>query len=403
MTIYVGSSSVAAIASVLNYGADPTGATNSLTAFQNALAANNFVYAPAGTYDLSGGTIELIGKSLAGDGVGVTILKNTSTTNGAMITITASGSKTGLLRDLSILNAGSPSGGSTINVSGTATGGGVTAMLRSIYLHQPYNGIEVTGNTSASIDQLLIDSYTNWAVYVHDGPQATLLTNFVLTTTVSNGATGVGIYLLNNVAGFAATNGEIIGGAYSLLGSCTTFTVGNCPAFLKFTDVYFDSASASGSTTDGGASVTNMLNATFNNCWFSGARPCRGAIVNTSKNITFKGCTFANCGADGCYLENNSTHVSYVGCGFVGNSSVSGSGVAHGLNVQANTTDFSVIGCQAFNDAAFTGFGSQGYGIFVATGTSDRYHIKDNQVHSNATGGVSDGGSGANKEVANNY
>jgi hypothetical protein len=45
--------------SVLDYGADPTGAANSLTAFQDAVNACTDVYVPPGTYLISGGSIRL--------------------------------------------------------------------------------------------------------------------------------------------------------------------------------------------------------------------------------------------------------------------------------------------------------------------------------------------------------
>jgi hypothetical protein len=43
---------------VVDYGADPTGATESTTAIQAAIDTGNSVYFPAGTYKVSGLTIE---------------------------------------------------------------------------------------------------------------------------------------------------------------------------------------------------------------------------------------------------------------------------------------------------------------------------------------------------------
>lgn len=69
-----------------------------------------------------------------------------------------------------------------------------------------------------------------------------------------------------------------------------------------------------------------------------------------------------------------------------------------GVSVAAGVTDFDV-GYTSFNSAAH---GAMATAIKVATGSSDRYTIAFNKVFGCSTG-VSDGGSGSNKYVAENF
>jgi Right handed beta helix region len=88
---------------------------------------------------------------------------------------------------------------------------------------------------------------------------------------------------------------------------------------------------------------------------------------------------------------------------FVAKNNV-GNGGSHGIYVGPGVSDFIIQGCRLTNTYAITGLaGTQTYGVYVATGASDRYIVADNLVSGNVSGGVSDNGSGGNKRVANNY
>lgn len=64
-----------AVANVLDYGADPTGSTDSSPAIQAALTARQQVYIPQGTYLINTALLPLSTQSIFGDGVNQTILK----------------------------------------------------------------------------------------------------------------------------------------------------------------------------------------------------------------------------------------------------------------------------------------------------------------------------------------
>lgn len=76
-----GGSSVLDWVSVITYGADPTGAADSTTAFKDAVAAlpsgGGIVYAPAGTYLISGTVTFKQNQGLVGDGHSATVINYT--------------------------------------------------------------------------------------------------------------------------------------------------------------------------------------------------------------------------------------------------------------------------------------------------------------------------------------
>jgi hypothetical protein len=72
-----------------------------------------------------------------------------------------------------------------------------------------------------------------------------------------------------------------------------------------------------------------------------------------------------------------------------------------GIRIAANLINFQIIGGVSGNDIAGE-TGNQEYGIRIETGTSDEYIISNVDVSTgNDTGGIFDGGAGANKVVSN--
>lgn len=108
-----------AYVNVLDYGADPTGATDSSAAFQAAIdeAAGKYVYAPAGTYRINTqltyntSTVFAPGLKLVGDGMEKTIF-DTRVAGIAMLSISGGDNFTfqtgGHLADFSIITNGAP-------------------------------------------------------------------------------------------------------------------------------------------------------------------------------------------------------------------------------------------------------------------------------------------------------
>lgn len=77
-----------AVANVLDYGADPTGATSSQAAFVAALATGKSVYIPKGTYLVTGSLVLPEGKAMFGDGPTLSNIQcNTSAFSGVCLTV----------------------------------------------------------------------------------------------------------------------------------------------------------------------------------------------------------------------------------------------------------------------------------------------------------------------------
>jgi hypothetical protein len=77
-----------AVANVLDYGADPTGATSSQAAFVAAFASGNAIYVPRGTFLVTGNLVLPYGKVMFGDGPGLSTIRcDTSAFSGVCLTV----------------------------------------------------------------------------------------------------------------------------------------------------------------------------------------------------------------------------------------------------------------------------------------------------------------------------
>lgn len=229
--------------------------------------------------------------------------------------------------------------------------------------------------------------------------------NFTGTETITGGTSGAtgsfssqnkphnlgGIRMTNKVEAFVAEAGDIIGGNYGMTTDATVNGLGTRPAYNKFTDVYFDSS-------DNGVLIDKVVEFDFIDCWFSN-RPNNGVNLSNCDGVRFIGGGALNNYNNGVAVNATAVRTVFKGFAARGNS-VRTANTYHGIAIAANTNDFVIQGCTL---GGAIGFGTQAYGAFVNAGTSDRYIIADNLVNGNGTGGVSDGGTGANKRVANNY
>jgi len=85
----------------------------------------------------------------------------------------------------------------------------------------------------------------------------------------------------------------------------------------------------------------------------------------------------------------------------IGDNSTVTSAAYHGIVIGSNVNDFVVSNNMCGDLVGVTG-NNQGYGIIIPTGTSDHYTLTNNVCRNNVTGGVADGGTGANKTVSGN-
>lgn len=209
---------------------------------------------------------------------------------------------------------------------------------------------------------------------------------------------GTCIKIRDFVDGFNFVNIIMVYGEYGLDTDSASFTNGQCPGHVWFTNCQFD-------MNWHGNRVNNLIMSQFDNCWLGGAGGNygsalgNGVTVGVCEQVAFNNCQFGENRAHGAFVSSaGSKWVTFLGCTFMNNGQWA---PAHGVVFAAGVSDFRVQSCTA------TGLGMKGgaqaYGICVTAGASDRYIIADNLVTGNSANGVVDDGTGVNKRVANNY
>lgn len=287
--------------------------------------------------------------------------------------------------------------GVAIDYDGTPTSGataiysfGSFCTFEDFVILKAYRGVEIDQGVSNKVVNFDVRDYESIGVFAHDLNDL-FLHNFVLDAGNSTrGAVG-GIRLEGKAEAVVVSNGDVLSGVYALTMAASVYGLGTRPAYSRFSNVYFDSAA-------NGALIERSVEIDFANCWFSN-RPENGAVVSECDGIRFSGGGAINCAKHGMLVQASALRVAFRGFAARGNSTA-GANTYSGIVFAAGATDFQVQGCQL---GGALGFGTQKYGVEIQAGASDRYVVADNLVSGNGTGGVSDGGSGANKRVANNY
>jgi hypothetical protein len=145
--------------SVLDFGADSTGVTDSSTAFTNAIATGKAVFVPKGTYQASFNLNSLnviYGES--GRGVSV-LIPPTGATYVIQIDVTTTSKVNCIIKDLEISNPNSIANCTAINFKGTNVSTiNDEHIVENIYINNLAIGINVTG-------RLITSSFRNIQVY----------------------------------------------------------------------------------------------------------------------------------------------------------------------------------------------------------------------------------------------
>lgn len=130
----------------------------------------------------------------------------------------------------------------------------------------------------------------------------------------------------------------------------------------------------------------------FDSCWFCSSKTTAGIqIVGRVIDTAFNGAIV--CGNEGYGILVQSTgakDLQFNGCTVAGNTS-------HGLGIAPGISTFSVHGGR-FGSAGEWG-GNGGYGIYIASGSSNNYAIVYPICVGNTFGAIADSGTGTNKSV----
>lgn len=385
--------------SVLDFpGCDPTGVLDSTAAFQAAInSAKNpgigLVYIPGGTYLISStlnvtNSVDIVGY----DKGAVTLQQNANFT---MFNIAGfSGGFT--LRGFTITNtlaSASVTSGDAILVSSAFNG-----CIEDIIINNTWNGIHVRISQALYVSRIATFFHKNAGIVCDGGNNndVTFRDCFLDGELAGVPHATFGIQLQDKNEGVNFDGCEVILCNQSIVTGATTYSAGNRPAYCRFVNCFFDSC-------PNGAQFDQCVDMTVNACWFTafagGTFACIVGSTN-SDGVVFSTCTFINAPQYGCVVNAGAKRTTFKGCKVISNST-SAANTYSGLLIQANATDFVITGCTFTNGWGFAG--TQKWGVLVVAGTSDRYIIQQNLVSGNATGGISDGGTGVNKAVSNNF
>lgn len=170
---------------------------------------------------------------------------------------------------------------------------------------------------------------------------------------------------------------------------------GNKVTSCRFSSCVFDSQ------TSYGVSVDYALPIDFIDCQVVSCTSATNPAVTVganSKGLSWIGGMIARNTFHGLRIKNGAVHTLIQGAKVLDNNQ-GNTANTYGIDVEANTTDFQILGCSFHN--AFYG-GHQKRGISIAAGTSTRYTIQGSATKADADLAVPvfDGGSGTEKSVA---
>ncbi|HXN95987.1 MAG TPA: glycosyl hydrolase family 28-related protein [Candidatus Acidoferrales bacterium] len=382
---------------VLRYGADPSNVTDSLAAFNNALAVaavnGGTVFVPAGTYKISS-TLQWTSTKvyLAGVTQQVSILSFANST-GDLISIgdgVTAPSYVGVSR-FTVTASVSKSSGAAIRVQNSSY-----VFLDNIILGlNLFTGFQFDGGAQQLfyfLNTFAIQSGTNGILIGASGGlvQELRIANSTMNRTTGPGINVVnasGVYLSKLVA--AGNNGVLINpgnGQYVTALFCDQVIADTCP-----TNNWLLAPTGTGV-------ITNI---SLVNCWGSSCTNAGGAGFSIVAGGTVQGVTLTN-----FIAENNQgpgiscvagTKIGLVNCQ-VGANSQASSGAYHGAYM--NTTDWSIIGgSYGANNARISN--KQGYGVMVDT-LCTNYQIIGINARGNITGAILDVPTVASKMISKN-
>lgn len=223
---------------------------------------------------------------------------------------------------------------------------------------------------------------------------------------VIDGATDTGILLLN-VSGFYVNSVDCINCRYAL----TTFPAGGQQVQAGF----FNQFLADTSDRNGMQIITNgglVAQLVFTNSWASnngqdniGVSENNGVYMNPGAGI-IDGVSFNSFQA----VINQGAAIRFVGTRNVTitdpqifNNSTSGAALRSGIEVEANTSDWSVIGGSIGQGGIFVGQpNNQNYGIDIFAGTSTVFAIHGVNLTGNTNGGIRNSASGTTISIKGN-
>jgi hypothetical protein len=392
------------VINVVDFGADPTGATSSTTAINNAIALlntnNGVLYFPEGTYTVSGAltTITASGCMIIGAGRGGTVIANSSA-SGNTITLSEYSIT---IEDIKFApTVARNSGVYELNLSGASW-----AVVRNIFIaggdtNKYVNcGIRIYNSSTCWLENINLRGLSGaYGIYVGGSSGSGTYGCYVKGMVADVGSTTATTWVQLDSWAYSLSLMQcaLLNGAYGVRMTDSAATGSSYPQFLWGIDLECDHNNYAGMSLEAGVGVY------VGTSWIGS---CLGGN-GISFTSTFGGdASVVNSRIAGNYqhgiLINGGTDINITSCVSANNSQAS-TGTYHDIIAANSITRFMISTCRTGVITPNTVAASKsGYGIFIGTG-SDYFSVTGNLNYGSVTAGVSNGsGTGSNKIVANN-
>jgi Pectate lyase superfamily protein len=387
--------------SVLDFGADPTGATDSTTAFTNAVAASTSIIIPSGTYKITGTITTSSGDTFIGAGRGATTIVPTGNFDVFSWTGSATG---GGIRNLYI-NASGMTGGNVISMVGQTRW-----TMMDVTIAGGYNGILIQDQNVASVQNVWINGLTGaYAIKVYGSTAGSSnvcdLDNIEIGFSTNTGSSPTGVVIDSGVQTVDIRHVAVEKG-YRGLAITNTLNYTNSPAFVTALDFQAENMYDAGVYIDGGTAQTE--NHYFHALYCGGSVSSAGVYINDGsasspsvQNVQIIGGQIGNNNKQGVYCAGS--YVKLLGC-HIYNNSKAGSASYPSVEVVGRSASinrgFTMTGCLS---GQWVGYSTQltSYGLQIDTYCA-AYSAVGNDFRLNVTGDYLDSSNDATSVILGN-
>lgn len=389
---------IARTASVIDFGADPTGVLDSTAAVQSAVNASGngsgVIYFPQGVYVISSVTVNA---SVIFQGAGPTasVIKPKNPTSNVFDVLTSDV----IFQDLAWNFGPTQTGGAYINLDS----GSSLCTVDNCYMLGWFNGLQLNGGGTYTIRDTVFTNgvATNGTAINVIGAVGGLLT---LDNVVVTNPSGVGQQPFAGLYfnGGGNVNINVINSQFiqCIHGAALQPGVGQVIADAQFVNCYFDHAVTHGCLLDPTASNGAIVRTVFDTCWFGSTTSGIGLLATTGTGGSIDGVTLNNCNAalnnaQGVWFSGSNTQNVQITAGFY-----AGNGAAGIVFDAAATTGMSVNGAHCGPWGSVSGNGT--YGVQILSGTANNFTIANCDLRGNTTAAIGDASTGTGRLKVNN-
>ena len=387
------------IVSVLQFGADPTGGTDSRPQIQAAIdslgAAGGTVEIPAGVFlissafTISNSNIRIVGAGAA------TVLRHTDTDSRTFRII--ADVDFWEVSNLKIDHSVAATAGFVFQTEVSGILGGMVSSVVTIGAYGIAKNTISTPNTSVNnisfSDCFFLQTvrYGLWLQFTVDWT-----TNNCIFEMASQNAGVIGLVIESSNDGFYSSKTLFLGGEKGALAQ-NSIVGGATSRHFFFQTTAFDGAKLNA------FEITALRRSRFVACWFASVySTCNGVAINgaSAYALLFSSCIFLNLAGNGMTIEGGATDIDVLGNQFI-DWGLAAAATYSAIITAANAgTRFTISNNRFLNDSDF--IGNPWRGIVVNAGTYDTYSIIGNTASGLTGEAIVDAGTSSTARVVSN-